>query len=471
MTSNKNIDHSLIEWANKHDISLTDFKARSHNKDLGCFDIETLEVNIPLDKQSLSRVQGAIDILYDKEKKKRFSETEISEAQDIFLKYFQVHSHEYFHLYQTLFLPVAAQLRIVRFNKLKHEAGLIFQCFDQKITFKLSQLNELTDVMDDKYGLRLNDKFIESYNTSLEHYKFYETMWEKELGGISCQHIFEGMAHIASLQLSDAPDIDLSRLKGEEYWKAYDYYESCLSMPDNKQIRFRYLIFLYLCYFSCQVPDHIEDDCSDSIPVQTFRFLCGLSNFFFQCVEKQKSVYVGATQEQLIAVDKWNISEYVIESSSETIASIFALLETIDIISKKTENFRSSRTYSNDSYSDLIGSTKPYGLENDHFLLAKLTIFPLCFSGIYSWSCEAMDMIKGKDGFTLRQEAKFYQFVKNLRNLFKERRRKSIPLYCCAEHGDIYDERLFLTCENQDSCASKIQMMSYREAHNIFQMI
>ncbi len=471
MASANKIDWALIEWTNNHDLNLTDFRSRSHEKDMGCFDIETLEVTIHLPDEEFETVKRAIDLLYDIDKRTQFSESEIAQAEEIFLRYFQVHSHEYFHLYQTLFLPVASQLRLARFNKLKYESGLIYHCFDQNKTFKLSRLKELTDVFEVSYGLALKDGFISSYNRALEQSQFYEQMWGKELNGISCHHIFESMAHIASLQLSDEPEENLNQISGDEYWDAFAYYESRLTDPSEKQVRFRYLIFLYICYYSLQVVDQPEDDCNDSITVQTFMYLCELSDFFFHCVERQKGVYESGTSEQLMVLDRWQVSQYLNESNSETISSIYALLETIEIIAKKTEEFRPNRLYRNQTFTRLIKSTEKYNLVNDDFLLAKLVIFPLCFSGIYSWSCEEMDDLKDNDNFTLRQEAQFYKFTKNLRNLFKDRRRKSIPLYCCEEHGYIDDERSFLTCTNDDSCANKIFIMTQRKAYNVFELV
>jgi len=462
------INWELVNWTNNHENSLSDFSSQSHEKDFGSFNIEDLQVDINYSEQKMIKVKSAIDVLYDKKQRKNYTPVEIKSAESVFFNYFQIHSHEYFHLYQTLFLPVPALLRQVRFNKLRYDSYVFFLALEQGKTFKLKEFEELTDVLKNDY-LTLSSDFKIDYQKSLANYKFYESKWLHEVNGISYHHIFEGMAHIASMQLSDNPEVDKLGVEENEYYKAFNYFVSSIDSSFNVDIRIKYLLFLYFCYFSSHIIEDFNDDKSKSKPVEMFIYLCSTVNFFINGIEKYKKVYSKPDKVTLLLSDKWGIKDLLKNSNAKTISSIYAFYEIIDTIEERADRFITPRKYKTKYDNELLEKAKLFDLKiKDKYQLAKLVIFPIKFSNIYSFYTSFRDEISKNQSFTYQQEAEFYSFVRSIKNIFRARRKQAAPLWCCDEHGFIFDELAFLRCENPESAAEKIRVMSKRETYEVF---
>jgi len=380
----------------------------------------------------------------------------------------QARNHEFFHLLQFLFLPVPYFYGQVRRQHLELEAIYLLKVLDQNLSLPLSKYAQMSDVLNNR-RLILNQDFFDRYKRSLKIYSFYNDVWDFKLEGISLRYITESMAHIGSMQLSDQPEVDTLKLTGEEYDLAYQYFLKYLSCPNDIDIRFRYLLFIYICYFSLLVVEDYQDEKDiDSIGVKTFIHLCSQAQYFVEVIERHKAMFNSYSRTTLVEYDKWEIAEFLTEVSDQKISSVYAFFETVDFIEQRANLIRVPQKFSNTSknkdWEDIINQNQL--VSDNHFLMAKMVLFPSEFYKLHEMYENFMNIVSKDRHFTYEDESQFYFFIQQIKNLF----RQGMPMHCCDEHGYIQDEYLFLSCDDEDSSANRIARMAKKDAYDVFQI-
>jgi len=438
-----NNDFEIIDWINQFEHKNSDYFARDAQRIFGRFSIETLDFDIE-------------DV----------SEFELEGLDK--LGYIQAWNHELFHIFQCLFLPLPYFYHRIRFEHLKLETIILLKAFDAKIEFKLNRYNQITNIL--KYDdVFLDQEFYQSYKPSLQLMKFYIKKWNRTDNSISIYYIFESMAHVASMQILDDPSIDHLGLDGDEYNLPYQYFLRCLNKPEDIDIRFRYLLFLYICYFSLVVVDEFEPDSdSPSLGVRTFEFLCSQANHFFLASEEYKIIFDQYNRSTLIDYDKWMISGLMSDISDKKVASVYAFFETITEIERRANLYRPIHEFSDSSDSSFWKKLfDDHEIKtDDHFYLAKMMIFPSEFYHVHSIHEKFKDSISGDRHFSNRDEGEFYFCIQQIKNLL----RQGILMHCCEDHGYIQDENVFLTCKHEDSSASRIRRLTNKDAYEVFKV-
>lgn len=435
----------------------------------GEFFLEGLDIHILISDSEMDDVLAAQEMLIDIRSNNNalnYSEEEIKSAENIYTSFMQAHNHELAHLYQVLALPAFQLVWATRFNFLKLEAAVMLRFFEQEGVFLGEKHSKLLEVLNDNHPL-LEEEFAQQFNDFEISYKLYITNYNKEFKGISLFYIIEAMAHVMSLQLSDNPANDILGIGvATEYSIAYDLFNSHVEGMEIN-IRWKYLLFIYISYFSCQHFDPEEN--GSGIPsVHIFIFLCSRAGEYAKALLSLYKTYEDYSIDELRMLNKWSITKSEIEfANHKQLAGLYSFFELIEMIENEAfPNGIQKKKLTTGSLSDFFTSSKNKGINwEDKYILARMLIFPANFI----WIREVYDDVMGIKGvdkeFTYAQEAEFYRFIMSCKHLLQP----SHDVLCCQEHGMRDQRKKVLRCKNEGGLAFYLEALTGKLAYNLFQ--
>lgn len=390
--------------------------------------------------------------------------TEVEKFEDARLQYMQAYHHEYAHLYQVLALPAFQLLWASRHNYIRMQAFIMLKYFELGKSFDLETNTMLLDALKVP-NLPIADDDTMKFKPIIRSYKFHIENWKNKNQQISFFEIIEGMAHIMSLQLSDTPDTDILKIEQYlEYSSAYVYFERQIETAQF-ETRWKYLLFLYICYFACQ---HINNEAQTTkdVAVKMFKFLCSRAQKYLNALKKLHHRYTDYDQQQLKELNRWPILEHDFEKvGDQKRASIYALFELIEMIEDEAKTKGLNQNLYTEALDDFYVASNNLKVDfKDIFTLARMVIFPENFYWVPELHNIVMDSSSGDNEFTYRDEAQFYHFIYRCNRLFID----SEDVLCCEEHGCIDKRRKILKCSNEGSLAFTLKKMTQRPAYDLF---
>ena len=437
----------------------------------GEFFLEGLDIQINISDKEMDDVATAQKMLLsirENDKSTHYSSEEIKYSEHIYSSFMQAHNHELTHLYQVLALPAFQLVWSTRFNLLRLEASVMLRHFELDGYFSGEKYNKILEVLEDGNST-LKKEFTQQFNDFKESYELHIYNYKKEYRGISLFFIIESMAHIMSLQLSDKPNIDMLGIgEDRDYAVAYNHFDSCVN-DINLEIRWKYLLFIYICYFSCQ---HFEPEKGGSgFPsVHIFLFLCSRSKHYLKALKNLHKTYSPFSikeLKELKELKEFNISDTEIQNATHNqLAGLYSFFQLIEFI--EDESFPKGipkKNLTTRSLSDFFVCSQSKGINwQDKYILAKILIFPANFV----WIREIYDEVMGRKGadkeYTYAEEAIFYRFIMNCKNLLQPWNN----VLCCEEDGIKADRRKILWCKNEGGLAFYLQELTGKPAHKLF---
>lgn len=434
----------------------------------GEFFLEGLDIRIAISDSEMDDVLAAQDILTEiksESQQVNYSSEKIEEAKYIYTSFMQAHNHELAHLYQVLALPAFQMVWATRYNWLRFEAAVMLRYFEHGGSFRAESHYKILQILEDDQAALL-DEFSEQFNSFANPYRMYIADYKNQHKGISLFYIVESMAHIISLQLSDTPEVDVLNLEvSEEYSAAFRHFDNYLGEIEV-QLRWKYLVFLYICYFSCQ---HFNTDIDHPInaAVDVFLSLCSKAKFYIETLAKLYQRYERYSLRELKELNQWPLSNDEIDlTNQQQLAGIYALFELIDILENQAfPDSALQKSLTVNALSDFFSVSDAKGVDwSNKYTLARMLIFPANFV----WTREIYDEVMGFVGtgkeFTYEQEATFYRFIMNCKCLLQARD----PIPCCEEHGMRDQYKKVLRCKNEGGLAFYLQELTGKPAHELF---
>lgn len=438
------------------------------DKILGEFFLEGMETRLHYSDQMLDKIEKAEDILFTHQTENQaYPEHIIKEAKYIYFSFLQAHNHELFHFYQVLSLPAFQVMMSVRKRYIEIETVVMMKHFEAGKSFRLGEHVRILDIVETR-EFELDKELAKQINEINEKYDFYVGGWQEEIDGISLFYIIESMAHIMSLQLSETPQLDrLSIEESLEYLSAYKVFLKYLDMPEF-DIRFKYLLFIYICYFSCQVINRPED--ADSLaPVRIFHSLCSRLRYYVEAWKKLFNRYERYSKEELFELLDFGITKPDIENQSESkIGSILAFFELIPLIKDEADKMSQSDFSPKFDFIDKIKKLvrQDNVIPSNIYEIAHMAIFPAKFVNIrYAYDRLENNVFDGQE-FKFSNETNFYRFIVNCKKLLSCC--CSVP--CCEEHGEHENIREILSCKNDGGFAFYSEQLLKRPAIKLFEM-
>ncbi len=434
----------------------------------GEFFLEGLDIRISISDTELDEVLAAqkmLTAIKTGEEQTNYSTEEIEQARLIYTTFMQAHNHELAHLYQVLALPAFQMVWATRYNLLRFEAAVMLKHFEQGGYFQGETHYKILQVLDDGKPA-LIDEFAPQFNEFANPYKMYISDYRKQYEGISLFYIIEAMAHIISLQLSDTPEEDILELAvSEEYSAAFLRFDSYLHKVEV-DLRWKYLVFLYICYFSCR---HFNTDVTHPIntAVSSFLSLCSKARFYIETLAKLYQRYERYSLSELKALNQWSLTDAELNfANKKQLAGIYALFELIAILEEQAfpENVP-QKSLTVNALADFFTVSDAKGIDwEDKFTLARMLIFPANFV----WTREIYDEVMGLVGtdkeYTYAQEALFYRFIMDCKHLLQP----SHQVACCDEHGMRDQRKKVLRCKNEGGFAFFLNALTDKPAYELF---
>lgn len=434
----------------------------------GEFFLEGLDIRIDISDSELDDVQAAQKMLIAIKRKKLkldYSLTEIEDARRILAAFMQAHNHELAHLYQVLALPAFQMVWSTQYNLLRFEAAVMLRHFEQGGHFHGETHRKILQVLKDGHP-ELVSEFAQQFNNFRNPYEMHISDFRKTYEGISLFYIIESMAHIISLQLSDTPEDDILNLAvAKEYSIAFEHFDSQLS-DINVELRWKYLVFLYICYFSCH-HFNIAVEHPVNTTVSSFFSLCSKAGFFMEMLAEAHQRYEAHPLEELREMNRWPLSnEELVIANQKKLASIYALFELIDAMEGHAfPDEVPKKTLTVEALSDFFAASDAKGYDwSDKYTLARMLIFPANFFWVRDIYDDAMEKVGTGKEFTYAQEAEFYRFIMNCKNLLQP----SYDVLCCEQHGLVNQRKNVLRCRNDDGLASHLKQLTSKAAYDLF---
>lgn len=434
----------------------------------GEFFLEGLDIRISISDSELDEVLAAQEMLTaikTGEEQADYSLEEIEKAKLIHATFMQAHNHELAHLYQVLALPAFQMVWATRYNLLRFEAAVMLKHFEQGGYFQGETHRKILQVLDGDKPALVNE-FAHQFNEFANPYKMYITGYREQYEGISLFYIIEAMAHIISLQLSDAPEEDILKLAvSEEYSAAFIRFDGYLHGVEV-DLRWKYLVFLYICYFSCH---HFNTDVKHPIntAVSSFLSLCSKAKFYIETLAKLYKRYEGYSLLELKELNQWPLTDEELGfANQKQLAGIYALFELIDILEEQafpSEVHQKSLTVN--SLADFFTASDTKGIDwSDKYTLARMLIFPANFVWTRDIYDEVMGLVGTDKEFTYAQEAVFYRFIMDCKHLLQP----SHQVSCCQEHGMRDQRKKILRCKNEGGLAFYLNALTNKPAYELF---
>jgi len=390
-------------------------------------------------------------------------------AQDYY-RYIQTHNHELFHYYQALTLPAFQIYQRLSKGKLEHEANIMFPFFEEENHFTLGKHRGVFEALKQS-NFHTSEDVIHNLNEILIRYKFYTKQWYAEFHGLSLYHIIEGMAHIFSIQLTDNSKNYLPSLDdNSDYHIAYDIYNSYVGEEFKFiDLRTKQLAFLYICYYSCQIYDHIEDEVLER-PSKLFHLLCSRLNLYFDSYLKLLERYEKYSEAELRELNQFNIDDESLKNANKAqISQIYSFFELIPCIEQDAEKYY--RQIPQDKLknpNEILSILESLGIDlKNSFQLANFSIFPFVWADFWEvYDTIQKTSIEDKD-FNVSDELAFYEFMTKCKKLLS---RKPHFIFCCEQHGYIDNKIELLHCRNSESFANYLRAYTEREPIDLFKI-
>lgn len=450
-----------------HDTSAGTLFADSENIS-GEFFLEGLEIRIAITDREVDEIVAAQKILTVIQKGKPqvdYSPEEIEKAKYIYGSFMQAHNHEYAHLYQVLALPSFQLVWATRHNLLRFEAAVMLRYFELGGHYEGAVHSKILQILEADEPI-LREEFTKQFNEFANPFRMYVKDYQTQYDGISLFYIIESMAHIVSLQLSDTPEIDILNLEvSVEYSAAFKYFDECLGAT-NVELRWKYLVFVYICYYSCE---HFSTEVKDSVneTVSCFLSLCSRGKFYIETLTNLRQRYENYSLLELKDLNQWPLSDKEVAfANQKQLGSIYALFELIDILeSQAFPDNVSKKSLTVNELDDFFVASKEKNIDwANKYTLARMIIFPSNFVWLREIHDEVMGLTRTDKEFTYAQEAEFYRFIMSCGHLLQQ----AHDVFCCQEHGMIDKRPPILRCKNEGSLAFTLEALTSKPAHELF---
>lgn len=128
---------------------------------------------------------------------------------------------------------------------------------------------------------------------------FYNKCWVAEHKEISLLMLVESMAHIMSIQLNYQSNNYLANVESNPTYNLP--YKTFLKGIDESNLdeRWKHLLFLYICYVSCQAVSKLEND-DETLPVLVFFQLMARADAYLNALTQLVERYKCYSNEELI---------------------------------------------------------------------------------------------------------------------------------------------------------------------------
>lgn len=245
----KIIDKNLLEW-----ILSIDDTDQIYAQNYGSFSLEKMDFNIFITDEEFKK--------YNEAEKAIINNNNIPPTKEIGYNYYkpiQAHNHELIHFYQALSLPAFNIYQKLTKRLIEFEAAIMLKYFESGYSYTLKKNTKILEALKNpEFNLPETET---SLNKLISNYRFYKEQWASKYKDISLFYIIEGMSHIMSIQLTPDSSNYLAGMENHtEYNIAYNIFSSCIDVEyKDINIRIKHLIFLYICYFSCQIYSLPED--------------------------------------------------------------------------------------------------------------------------------------------------------------------------------------------------------------------
>jgi len=423
----------------------------------GTFSPETLEIRILISDIEIDDVIAAQQLLINQRAGKTVSKTDVEEAQRIFRKFMQTHNHELAHFYQILALPTFQLIWASRFNWFKLETVALLKAFDAKKTIDLNENSSAGSLLTDSDRAAGADLF--------QAFELYQYIYRHQTQGISVEALIEGMAHIMSLQLSDTPDTDsLSIENNAIYTAAFQHLTASLDGVEI-ETRWKLLLFSYYCYFSLHSKP--QDVQSATNPVQVFLNFCTRAPHHAKVLKDYHATFAKMAPADLSEkLGQWFTNRELSKATPLQKASVYSFFTLIPSLKSEAEAWGIDVT---DIEVEDLNRHKALcdekGLHwSNEFLLARMLIIPSNFV----WVREVYDAIQdrqpGEVTFSFSEQALFYEFIKNCRQIFTKDH-----IMCCERHGVVDGFNKTLTCQEPGGFAYTFERLTGRRLREVFE--
>lgn len=450
------IDKELLEWV----ISCDD-QSEVYAKRYGVFSLSRMDVEIFLSEEEISKYRIAEQYLLDN--KGLLAPEYIT--QDYY-SYIQAHNHEFFHYYQALTVPAFQIYQRLARGKVEYEAATMLAFLEEGNNYILGENNSIFEALKHP-SFHFSASVAENFNELHGKYKFYRECWSLQYEGVSLLQIVEGMAHIFSMQVTDEAKNYLPDLEGnEEYYAAFNVFNSYIDDDfGNLNIRFKYLIFIYICYFSCQTFDSLEDKILAK-PSRLFHSLCSRLNYYLTTYNKLLDRYARYSEDELRQLNQFKIDDECLElANKEQLANIYAFFELIPCLQADAEKHYEHATSSLKLSRELTEIFESLDVDlGNIFQLAIFSIFPFKWADLFEAYTKVQQSSFDGNEFETSDEIAFYEFVENCKKILNE---SVDEIHCCEEHGTT-DKIDALKCLNEGGLGYYLERMTERSPSELF---
>jgi len=455
------IDRNLLDW-----IIAFDEGNQIHAKTYGNFSVSRMDVEIFLSDKDIEKFNIAEKFLLNNK-----GTIPPEEVNRDYYRYIQAHNHELFHYYQALTLPAFQIYQRLTRSKLKYEAATMLRFFEERNNYILGEHHDILEALKQS-NFNISSDIAHNFNELMLKYKFYIQHWKSQYKGVSLFYIIEGMAHIFSIQSTDTAKNYLPELENTtEYNIAYNTFNTYLDNQfKHSDIRLKHLTFLYICHFSCQIYDHIEDEILEK-PSRLFHVLCSRLNLYFKTYYKLLVRYENYSETELRQLNQFDINDENLSfANKEQISQIYAFFELLPSIQKDAEKYYRQKLIDPLKIKkEVLQSFDGLNIDlKNYFQLVNFSIFPSLWADVW----EAYDKIQktkvGENKFEFSDESAFYEFIENCKKILNK---KDFFLPCCKVHGNLKNKRRVLHCPNEGGLAYYLKQMTGRSAFELFKEV
>jgi len=429
------------------------------------FFLQGLEIRLHISDQEMEEILAAQEALSDhRAGRKTLDVDSLARAQDLYLPFMQAHNHELVHLLQVLCMPAFQVVWVSRTSFFSYEAAVMLRYFEQGGSYEIGHHKKLIDALLDGDFAKLADQDDEAQGIA-SAYDSYDDYWRAEFQGISLFHLVEGMAHYASKQLADDETEDYLGIENNpDYTVAFDYFRVYIE-EEEISARLSYLLFIFLCYFSCQHFD-AKGSADGLTPARRFVWLCKRAHQYLLALTELNARYERYDKGELLELRRWGITTKDVEQATEDqIRLLFAFFELLEIIDEDCNSGKGASTVNTDQLEDFRKESLNLNIDwNNKYTIARFLIFPANFVDVRILYDNVLDSNVGENEYTYADQASFWRFISNCRGLLNAQ--NDIP--CCEKHGMVNPNQALLSCKEEGGFAYYLTELTGRRATDLF---